>query len=66
MVEPTSTGRHLKLEKQMRTQAWIVQWWDSRGQAHSTPPMDRDEAESTLASMDIRQEAQMVLVYINQ
>jgi hypothetical protein len=50
----------------MRTQAWIVQWWDSRGQAHSTPPMDRDEAESTLASMDIRQEAQMVLVYINQ
>jgi hypothetical protein len=51
----------------MKTQAWIVQWWDSRGQAHSTAPIeDRDEAEATLASMDIRQEAQMVLVYINQ
>ena len=51
----------------MRTQAWIVQWWDSRGQPHESAPItDRGEAEATLASMDIRQEAQMVLVYINQ
>jgi hypothetical protein len=51
----------------MSTQAWIVQWWDNRGQAHSTAPIeDRDEAEATLAAMDIRQEAQLVLVYINQ
>ena len=51
----------------MTTQAWIVQWWDSRGQPHESAPIeDREEAEATLASMDITQEAQMVLVYINQ
>lgn len=51
----------------MSTQAWIVQWWDAKGNEHSTTPIeDRDEAEDILASMDITQEAQMVLVYINQ
>lgn len=51
----------------MKTQAWILQWWDSRGQPHESAPItDRNEAETALDHMDIRQEAQLVLVYINQ
>lgn len=51
----------------MRTQAWILQWWDAFGTPHESAPItDRDEAETALAHMDIRQEARLVLVYINQ
>lgn len=51
----------------MRTQAWILQWWDSRGTPHESEPFtDRDEAEQALAYMDVRQEARLVLAYINQ
>lgn len=50
----------------LRTKAWILQWWDAFGTPHQSAPItDRGQAETALTHMDIQQEAQLTLIYIN-
>jgi len=51
---------------QTKKAAYCVQWWDAYGNAHTSLPMDNQTAKTFASSMDAEQEAQIILVYINQ
>ncbi len=47
----------------MQVSAYCVQWWDSLGRPHTSEPMDFQSAYTLHACMDVRQEAQIILVH---
>jgi len=51
---------------QTKKPAYCVQWWDAYGNAYTSLPMDNQTAKTFASSMDAEQEAQIILVYINQ